>query len=151
MDSLYAEHKAGLLLIASSIIGFIFVLLTMGSCQTQKQWNKKGFQNGWIDTSTTYKRDTIHFFGGTKDTLFHWTKDSLILKDSRFTTTIYSDTVHHTIYARTLVNNRDTTVVREIHTTKYTQVKATVWDALKEVWWLFIVIGVLFLIIIIRR
>lgn len=125
----------------------IFILIIFASCQTQKQWNKKGFERGWVDTSTVTVYDTIHFKGSSKDTLFMSSSDTLFLKDKNFTTIYFRDSITHKIYLKTVVNNRDTTVIREVHTTTFKEAKYTFTDHLKAVWYVWLGLFVLLIII----
>lgn len=114
----------------------LMLILCVTSCSTQKRWSKKGHKMGWIDTTTTYVYDTIRIAGSRKDTLFSHSSDSVFLTDKLFTTVYYYDTITHNNYLRTIVHNRDTTIVKEIHKTIVKEVKYTLIDHLKSVWWL---------------
>lgn len=129
-----------------AVILMIVWILILG-CQTQKQWSKKGFDRGWMDTTTIKIYDTIHFVGSSKDTLFYGSVDTLFLKDRNFTTTYFRDSITHKIYLKTIVNNRDTTVIKEIHTTNLKEVQYTFIDHLKAVWQVWFGLFVLFIII----
>jgi len=125
----------------------VFALIVFASCQTQKQWNKKGFDRGWVDTLTTKVYDTIHFKGSSRDTLFYGSTDTLFLKDKNFTTTYFRDSVTHKIYLKTIVNNRDTVVIKEIHKTNLKEVQYTFADHLKAIWYIWLGLFVLLVII----
>jgi len=123
------------------------LFIVFASCQTAKQWSKKGFERGWIDTSTVTVYDTITIKGSSKDTLFYGSVDTLFLKDKNFTTTYFRDSITQKIYLKTVVNNRDTTVIKEIHTTTLKEAKYTFLDHLKAVWYVWLGLFVLLILI----
>ena len=125
----------------------IIAFLMFASCQTQKQWNKKGFDRGWIDTVTVKVYDTIRFKGSSKDTLFMSSSDTIFLSDKNFITKYYYDTITKNNYLKTIVNNRDTIVVREIHNTSIKEVKYSFVDHLKAVWYVWLGLFVLLCVI----
>ena len=125
----------------------VLLLIVFASCQSQKQWSKKGFNRGWIDTSTVTVYDTIHFKGSSKDTLFFHSKDTLILQDKNFITKYYYDTITKNNYLKTIINNRDTIVVREVHTTNLKELKYTFTDHLKAVWYVWLGLFILLITI----
>jgi len=133
--------------IFSAYLLIIFIGCLVVSCQTQKQWSKKGFERGWVDTNTVKVYDTIHFEGSSRDTLFYGSTDTLFLKDKNFITTYFRDSVTHKIYLKTIVNNRDTVVIKEIHTTNLKEVKYTFTDHLKAVWYVWLGLFVLLVVI----
>ena len=128
-------------------LSIIFSLIILASCQTQKQWSKKGFNRGWVDTAMVKVYDTIHIKGSSKDTLFYGSVDTLFLKDKNFTTTYFRDSVTQKIYLKTIVNNRDTIVIREVHTTSFKALKYSFTDHLKAVWYVWLGLFVLLCII----
>lgn len=128
-------------------LSIIFALIIFASCQTQKRWSKKGFERGWIDTATVTVYDTIHFKGSSMDTMFFHSKDTIVLSDKNFTTKYYYDTITKNNYLKTIVNNRDTIVIREVHTTSFKALKYSFTDHLKAVWYVWLGLFVLLCII----
>lgn len=128
-------------------LSIIFSLIILASCQTQKRWSKKGFERGWIDTATVTVYDTVRFIGSSKDTLFYGSVDTLFLKDKNFTTTYFRDSVTQKIYLKTIVNNRDTIVIREVHSTNFKALKYSFTDHLKAVWYVWLGLFVLLCVI----
>ena len=128
-------------------LSIIFALIIFASCQTQKQWSKKGFNRGWIDTSTVTVYDTIHIKGSSKDTLFMSSNDTIFLRDSMFVTKYFYNTVTKQNYIHTDVPAQEKVVVKEIHITTLKEIAYTFWDHLKAVW--FVWLGLFILLIII--
>ena len=128
-------------------LSIIFALIIFTSCQTARQWNKKGLERGWIDTATVTVYDTIKIKGSSKDTLFYGSVDTIFFKDKNFTTTYFRDSITHKIYLKTVVNNRDTTVIREVHTTTVKSPQYSFTDHLKAVWYVWLGLFVLLIVI----
>ena len=128
------------------VVCVIIVFLIFG-CQTQKQWNNKGFNRGWIDTATVTVYDTIHIKGSSKDTLFMSSNDTIFLRDSMFVTKYFYNTVTKQNYIHTDVPAQEKVVVKEIHITTLKEIAYTFWDHLKAVW--FVWLGLFILLIII--
>jgi len=117
------------------------------SCQSQKQFVKKGFERGWIDTSKIKLIDTVKFYGSSKDTSFLYSSDTIVLQDKNFTTFFYRDTVTQKHYLKTIVNNHDTVIVREVQQTIVKATEYTFTDHLKAVWYIWLILFALMLII----
>ncbi len=126
---------------------FAIFIASLFSCSPQKRWSDKGFRKGWIDTSTIKLIDTVHFAGSSKDTSWLFSKDTVFLKDENFTTYYFRDTITHKQYLKTIVNNHDTVIVREIHHTSIQVSKFSFVDHIKALWpiWLGL-IAVIFII-----
>lgn len=139
-----------MIVVVCVIIGFLIF-----GCQTKKQWSKKGFNRGWVDTATVRIYDTVRLEGSTKDTLFMSSKDTIVLSDKNFITKYYYDTITKNNYLKTIVNNRDTIVVREIHNTSFKATQYSFADHLKAVWYvwlgLFVLVVVIALISILKK
>jgi hypothetical protein len=123
------------------------LLIVFASCQTAKQWNKKGFERGWIDTATISIYDTVHILGSSKDTLFYSSSDTIVLKDSMFVTKYFYNTITKQSYLTTTVPNKDVPFIKEIHKTTIKEVAYTFWDHLKAVWFVWLGLFVLLIII----
>lgn len=135
------------------LLGIVAVLLLqcVMACNPQKRWSNKGHRRGWIDTATVKVYDTLHFYGSSKDTLFLHSKDSIFLRDKLFTTVYYHDTITNKTYLRTIVNPRDTVIIKEVHTTKVQETEYSVWDHFRALWWFplaLIVLAVILFIVI---
>ena len=130
------------------MLAIIFVMLILvTSCQSQKQYQKKGLKRGWIDTSMVIVYDTIKIKGSSLDTLFMHSNDTVFLSDKNFTTKYFYDTVTKNNYLKTIVNNRDTVVIREIHNTSFKAISYTFTDHLKAVWYVWLGLFVLLCIV----
>lgn len=149
-EAVNKNYNLALALKLSTIINIILAItlvLCLSSCQSQKQWSKKGFNHGWVDTSTVIVYDTIKIKGSSLDTLFMHSNDTVFLSDKNFTTKYFYDTVTKNNYLKTIVNNRDTVVVREMHNTSFKTIPYTFLDHLKAVWYVWLGLFVLLCII----
>ena len=114
-------------------------LLILSSCQTQKKWQRKGYEKGWLKDSVITKYDTIK--GYSHDTIIQF--DSVHHTDTLFT---YQNGLKVTTIVkwrerqvRQIINQKDT-IFEHKYTTKVIKEKRKWWDKYERTFWVLLLI-----------